>query len=35
MSDSILYFAAFIHILFGIAFSYAITDGWNFKKNKS
>ncbi len=35
MNNNILYFAALIHILFGIAFSYAITDGWNFKKKKS
>ncbi|MFQ3268794.1 MAG: hypothetical protein ACI9B2_000591, partial [Flavobacteriales bacterium] len=26
------YFAGLITLLFGIAFSYAITEGWNFKK---
>ena len=29
------YFAAFITLLFSAAFSYVITDGWNFRnKNK-
>jgi hypothetical protein len=34
MSDIIPYFAALITILFSVAFSYAITDGWNFKNDK-
>ena len=35
MTDFIPYFAVLITILFSVAFSYAITDGWNFKdKNK-
>lgn len=34
MSDFIPYFAGLITILFGLAFSYALTDGWNFKGNK-
>ena len=31
MIDFIPYFAGLITLLFGVAFSYAITDGWNFK----
>ena len=34
MIEFIPYFAGIITILFGTAFSYAITDGWNFKNNK-
>lgn len=34
MIDFIPYFAGLIYILFGVAFSYAVSDGWNFKKNK-
>lgn len=34
MIDFIPYFAGLITLVFGIAFSYAITDGWKFKKNK-
>ena len=35
MTDFIPYFAVVITLLFSAAFSYAITDGWNFKdKNK-
>ena len=33
MTDFIPYFAGFITLLFSTAFSYAVTDGWNFKKN--
>lgn len=33
MTDFLPFFAAIITLLFGIGFSYAITDGWNFKKN--
>jgi hypothetical protein len=32
MTDFLPYFAGLITLLFGIAFSYAITDGWNLKK---
>lgn len=32
MIDFIAYFAGLITLLSGAAFSYAITDGWNFKK---
>ncbi len=31
MIDFIPYFAGLITVLFGIGFSYAVTDGWNFK----
>ena len=34
MIEFIPYFAGLITILFGIAFSYAITDGWNLKGRK-
>jgi hypothetical protein len=34
MIEFIPYFAASITILFTVAFSYAITDGWNFKGDK-
>jgi len=34
MIEFIPYFAALIYLLFGVAFSYAITDGWDFKKDK-
>ena len=33
MTDFLPYFAAIITLLFGVGFSYAITDGWNFKDN--
>jgi hypothetical protein len=33
MIDFIPYFAGFVTLVFGVAFSYAITDGWNFKEN--
>lgn len=31
MTDFIPYFAGLITLIFSVAFSYAITDGWNFK----
>ena len=31
MVDSLPYFAGLITLLFSAAFSYAITDGWDFK----
>jgi hypothetical protein len=31
MIEYIPYFAGLVTMLFGVAFSYAITDGWNFK----
>lgn len=34
MIEFIPYFAALITILFAVAFSYAITDGWNLKEKK-
>jgi hypothetical protein len=34
MIDFIPYFAVLITSLFSAAFSYAITDGWNFKGDK-
>ena len=34
MTDFIPYFAGLITLLFGFAFSYAITDGWDFKYKK-
>ena len=34
MIDFIPYFAGIITLLFGIAFSYPITDGWNFTDKK-
>jgi putative flippase GtrA len=34
MNDFIPYFAGLITLIFSIAFSYAITDGWSFKGNK-
>jgi len=34
MVEFIPYFAGFITCLFGLAFSYAITDGWNFDKTE-
>ena len=35
MTNLIPFFAGFITLLFSIAFSYAITDGWNFKNKNS
>lgn len=34
MNDFLPYFAAFITLLFGVAFSYAITDGWKLTNKK-
>jgi hypothetical protein len=34
MIDFIPYFAGLITLIFGVAFSYATTDGWNFKSKK-
>jgi hypothetical protein len=34
MVEFIPYFAGIITLLFAAAFGYAITDGWNFKKEK-
>jgi len=34
MIEFMPYFAGLITILFAVAFSYAITDGWNFKGDK-
>jgi len=34
MIDFIPYFGGLITLGFGVAFSYAITDGWNFKDDK-
>jgi|AntRauTorckE5430_2_1112549.scaffolds.fasta_scaffold02594_8 hypothetical protein len=34
MIDFIPYFAGLITLVFGIAFSYAITDGWKFKEDE-
>ena len=34
MIEYIPYFAGLITLLFGAAFSYAVTEGWNFKINK-
>ncbi len=34
MTEFIPYFAGVITLLFGVAFSYSITDGWNFKRKK-
>jgi hypothetical protein len=34
MTDLIPYFAGLVTILFSVAFSYAITDGWDFKDRK-
>jgi hypothetical protein len=34
MIEFIPYFAGFISLIFGAAFSYSITDGWNFKGDK-
>jgi hypothetical protein len=34
MIDFIPYFAGLVTLLFAVAFSYAITDGWNIKDNK-
>jgi hypothetical protein len=34
MIDFIPYFAGLITLIFGVAFSYATTDGWNFKAKK-
>ena len=33
MIEFIPYFAGLITLLFGAAFSFAITDGWNFKRD--
>jgi hypothetical protein len=34
MIDFIPYFAGFVTLLFGAAFSYSITDGWGSKSKK-
>jgi hypothetical protein len=34
MIDFIPYFAGIVTVLFSVAFSYAITDGWNFKNKR-
>jgi hypothetical protein len=34
MIDFVPYFAGLITVLFGIAFSYAVSDGWNFREGK-
>lgn len=34
MTDFIPYFAALITLLFTVAFSYAVTDRWNFTGKK-
>ncbi len=34
MTDFIPYFASLITLIFSVAFSYAITDSWNFKGDK-
>jgi len=34
MTDFIPYFAGLITIIFSVAFSYAVSDGWKFKKAK-
>jgi len=34
MTNFIPYFAGLITLLFGVAFSYAITDGWKFSVKK-
>jgi len=34
MTDFIPYFAGLITLLFGVAFSYAITEGWKFTDKK-
>jgi len=34
MTDFIPYFAGLITLLFGVAFSYAITNGWKFTDKK-
>jgi hypothetical protein len=34
MIDFIPYFAGIVTLMFGIAFSYAITDGWNMNRGK-
>ena len=33
MIDALPYFAGLITIMFAVGFSYAVTDGWNLKKN--
>jgi len=35
MTDFIPYFAGLITLIFSGAFSYAVTDGWNFKGDKN
>jgi len=35
MIEFIPYFAGFITLMFGVSFSYTITDGWNLKGDKS
>lgn len=35
MTEFIPYFAGIISLIFGTALSYALTDGWKFKKNKN
>ena len=35
MIEFIPYFAGLITLLFSVAFSYAITDGWDFKGKKT
>ncbi len=34
MTDFIPYFAGLITLLFGVAFSYFVTDGWNLKNKR-
>jgi len=34
MIEFIPYFAGFITLMFGVSFSYVITDGWNLKGDK-
>jgi len=34
MTDFIPYFAGLITLIFGVAFSYATTEGWNFNGDK-
>jgi hypothetical protein len=34
MIEFIPYFAGFVTLLFGAAFSYAVTDGWKSKEKK-
>lgn len=34
MTEFLPYFAGLITLIFGIAFSYSTTNGWNFKRKK-